>query len=154
MISRWVTPRIEQALKTQAAVPMIGPRQAGKTTLARSVADSRSGALYLDLESREDRDKLADPVLFLRQFERNLVVLDEIHRAPEIFSTLRGLIGQGRRTGHGNGRFLVLGSASMDLLRQSSESLAGRISSVELGPFCALELPHDEATLLRLWLRG
>ena len=92
MIPRWATPRIEQALKTQAAVAIIGPRQAGKTTLARSIADSRPGALYLDLESREDRDKLADPVLFLRQFERNLMVLDKIHRAPEIFGTLRGLI--------------------------------------------------------------
>jgi predicted AAA+ superfamily ATPase len=154
MIPRWDTRKIEQALKAQAAVAIIGPRQAGKTTLARSIADSRPGALYLDLESREARDKLADPALFLRQFERSLVVLDEIHRAPEIFSTLRGLIDQGRRTGHGKGRFLVLGSASMDLLRQSSESLAGRISYVELGPFCAMELSSDEATLLRLWLRG
>ena len=154
MIPRWATPRIEQALETQAAVAIIGPRQAGKTTLARSIADSRPGALYLDLESREDRDKLADPVLFLRQFERNLVVLDEIHRTPQIFGPLRGLIDQGRRMGHGKGRFLVLGSASMDLLRQSGESLAGRISYVELGAFCAIELPSDEATLLRLWLRG
>jgi len=154
MIQRWATPEIERALSAQAAVAVIGPRQAGKTTLARSIADSRPGTLYLDLESREDRDKLADPVLFLRQFERSLVVLDEIHRAPEIFSTLRGLIDQGRRTGHGKGRFLVLGSASMDLLRQSSESLAGRISYVELGPFCTVELPADESTLLRLWLRG
>jgi len=154
MIPRWATPKIEQALRAQAAVAIIGPRQAGKTTLARSIADSRQGALYLDLESREDRDKLTDPALFLRQFERNLVVLDEIHRAPEIFSPMRGLIDQGRRTGHGKGRFLVLGSASMDLLRQSSESLAGRISYVELGPFCAIELPSDEATLLQLWLRG
>lgn len=154
MIPRWATPKIEIALLAQAAVAIVGPRQAGKTTLARSIADSRPGALYLDLESREDRDKLVDPQLFLRQFERDLVVLDEIHRAPEIFSALRGLIDDGRRTGHGKGRFLVLGSASMDLLRQSSESLAGRISYVELGPFCTTELPSDEATLLRLWLRG
>ncbi len=154
MIFRWITPRIEQALNTQAAVAILGPRQAGKTTLARSLADSRPGALYLDLESRADRDKLADPVLFLRQFERNLVVLDEIHRAPEIFGSLRGLIDEGRRKGQGKGRFLVLGSASIDLLRQSGESLAGRISYIELGPFSAIELPADESTLLRLWLRG
>ncbi len=154
MIRRWVTPRIEQALNAQAAVAIIGPRQAGKTTLARSIADSWPSALYLDLESREDRDKLTDPTLFLRQFETSLVVLDEIHRAPEIFSTLRGLIDQGRRTGHGRGRFLVLGSASIDLLRQSGESLAGRISYIELGPFSVVELPADESTLLRLWLRG
>lgn len=154
MIRRWLTPSIERSLSAQAAVAIIGPRQAGKTTLARNIADSRPGSLYLDLESREDRDKLADPTLFLRQFELHLVVLDEIHRAPEIFSALRGLIDQGRRTGHGKGRFLVLGSASMDLLRQSGESLAGRISYVELGPFCAVELPADESALLRLWLRG
>jgi len=154
MIERWVASRTEQALRVQAAVAIIGPRQAGKTTLARRIADSVPGTVYLDLESREDRDKLADPALFLRQYVGNLVVLDEIHRAPEIFSTLRGLIDQGRRAGHGKGRFLVLGSASMDLLRQSSESLAGRISYIELGPLCAVELPADEATLLRLWLRG
>jgi uncharacterized protein len=154
MITRWAAPRIEEALNTQAAVAILGPRQAGKTTLARDIAEFQPGSLYLDLESREDRDKLTEPTLFLRQFERNLVVLDEIHRAPEIFSTLRGLIDQGRRTGHGKGRFLILGSASMALLRQSSESLAGRISYIELGPFCAVELPQDEETLLRLWLRG
>ena len=154
MIQRWLAPKIEQALKSLAAVAIIGPRQAGKTTLARTIADSRPGALYLDLESREDREKLTDPALFLRQFELNLVVLDEIHRAPEIFSALRGLIDQGRRTGHGKGRFLILGSASMDLLRQSSESLAGRISYRELGPFSTIELPAGESTLLRLWLRG
>jgi uncharacterized protein len=154
MIARWATPRIVRALETQAAVAIVGPRQVGKTTLARSIADARPGAVYLDLESTADRDKLADPVLFLRQFESNLVVLDEIHRAPEIFSSLRGLIDQGRRSSHGRARFLVLGSASMDLLRQSSESLAGRISYVELGPFSVMELPADEATLLRLWVRG
>ena len=71
MIPRWATPKIEQALRVQAAVAILGPRQAGKTTLARSIADSLQGALYLDLESREDRDKLTDPALFLRQFERN-----------------------------------------------------------------------------------
>jgi len=133
---------------------LLGPRQAGKTTLARSIADARPGALYLDLEAREDREKLTESVLFLRQYEDRLVVLDEIHRVPELFTALRGVIDQGRRSGRATGRFLVLGSASMDLLRQSSESLAGRISYVNLGPFCVLELPADEPTLLRLWLRG
>ena len=154
MIPRAVTNPIEQALKRQAAVAIIGPRQVGKTTLAREIADSHPGALYLDLEAREDREKLIEPVLFLRQYENSLVVLDEIHRVPELFSSLRGIIDQGRRTGHATGRFLILGSASIDLLRQSGESLAGRITYIDMGPFFTLELPANEPTLLQLWLRG
>ena len=154
MILRSVAKSIEQALKRQAAVAIIGPRQVGKTTLARVIADSRPGALYLDLEAREDREKLIEPVLFLRQYENSLVVLDEIHRVPELFSSLRGIIDQGRRTGHATGRFLILGSASIDLLRQSGESLAGRITYIDMGPFYTLELPAGEPTLLQLWLRG
>jgi predicted AAA+ superfamily ATPase len=154
MIQRSVTTAIEHSLSEQAAVAIIGPRQVGKTTLAREIAGSRPASLYLDLEAREDRDRLAEPALFLRQYENSLVVLDEIHRIPEIFSSLRGIIDKGRRTGHGKGRFLILGSASIDLLRQSSESLAGRITYVNMGPFNVLELPADEPTLLELWTRG
>ena len=154
MIQRSVTTAIEHSLSEQAAVAIIGPRQVGKTTLARQIAGSRPASLYLDLEAREDRDRLAEPALFLRQYENSLVVLDEIHRIPEIFSSLRGIIDKGRRTGHGKGRFLILGSASIDLLRQSSESLAGRITYVNMGPFNVLELPADEPTLLQLWTRG
>jgi len=154
MIQRSVTTAIEHSLSEQAAVAIIGPRQVGKTTLAREIAGSRPASLYLDLEAREDRDRLAEPALFLRQYENSLVVLDEIHRIPEIFSSLRGIIDKGRRTGHGKGRFLILGSASIDLLRQSSESLAGRITYVNMGPFNVLELPADEPTLLQLWTRG
>jgi predicted AAA+ superfamily ATPase len=154
MIGRSVTPFIEQYLSDQASVAIVGPRQVGKTTLARELAEKRPGSLYLDLETREDRDKLAEPALFLRQYENSLVVLDEIHRVPELFSSLRGIIDQGRRTGHGKGRFLILGSASIDLLRQSGESLAGRITYVEMGPFNVLELPTDEPTLLQFWTRG
>jgi len=154
MILRFVAKSVEQALKRQGAVAIIGPRQVGKTTLARVIADSRPGALYLDLEAREDREKLIEPVLFLRQYENSLVVLDEIHRVPELFSSLRGIIDQGRRTGHATGRFLILGSASIDLLRQSGESLAGRITYIDMGPFYTLELPAGEPTLLQLWLRG
>jgi uncharacterized protein len=154
MIARSVTPSIEHSLAEQAAVAIIGPRQVGKTTLAREIADMRLGSLYLDLEAREDRDRLAEPALFLRQYEDSLVVLDEIHRVPELFSSLRGIIDQGRRTGHGKGRFLILGSASIDFLRQSSESLAGRITYINMGPFNVLELPAGESTLLQLWTRG
>ena len=145
---------VEASLKHQAAVVIIGPRQLGKTTLARDIADQHQGSLYLDLEARKDRDKLTEPELFLRGYENALVVLDDIHRVPEIFSSLRGLIDQGRRTGGGTGRFLILGSASIGLLRQSGENLAGRITYVNMGPFNTQELPADEPTLLKLWLRG
>src|ERR1035438_7622060 len=118
MIPRAARSTIEKALNREAAVAIIGPRQVGKTTLALQIAATRPGALYLDLEARGDRDKLTDPVLFLRQYETSLVVLDEIHRVPELFNSLRGIIDQGRRTGHATGRFLILGSASIDLLRQ------------------------------------
>ena len=154
MISRSAAKAIELALKRQAAVAIVGPRQVGKTTLAREIAGSHPGALYLDLEAKEDREKLVEPVLFLRQYENCLVVLDEIHRVPELFSSLRGIIDQGRRTGHATGRFLILGSASIDLLRQSGESLAGRLTYIDMGPFYTLELPAGEPTLLQLWLRG
>ncbi len=151
MITRHIHALVEQALNRQAAVALIGPRQVGKTTLAYAVAEQRH-ALYLDLESSADRHKLTDPALFLSQYEDQLVILDEIHRVPELFMSLRGLIDQGRRKGKRTGRFLILGSASMDLLRQSSESLAGRIEYVDMGAFHLLEVGAEH--LNRLWLRG
>ena len=153
MIPRRKLPVIKDALARQAAVALIGPRQVGKTTLALQLAEEVP-SLYLDLEASEDRRKLADPTLFLRQYEDQLVVLDEIHRVPELFNTLRGLIDQGRRRGHRTGRFLLLGSASMDLMRQSGESLAGRIAHVDLGPLDVLEVESSEPDMNRLWVRG
>lgn len=153
MIPRRALQQVQDALRRQAAVALLGPRQVGKTTLALDIAD-QTGALYLDLEAREDRDKLADPALFLRAYEERLVILDEIHRAPEIFQALRGLIDQGRRRGHRHGRFLMLGSASLDLLRQSGESLAGRIAYVDMAPLDALETAERSPSLDALWLRG
>ena len=153
MISRRVLHTVEQALDRQAAVALLGPRQVGKTTLAHAVGERR-GALYLDLEARADRDKLSDPVLFLRAYEDRLVILDEIHRVPELFQALRGLIDEGRRHGRRHGRFLMLGSASIDLLRQSGESLAGRIAYVEMGPLDVLEAGQGDAERQALWLRG
>ena len=144
---------VQEALHRQAAVGLIGPRQVGKTTLALTIAATTT-SIYLDLEMQEDRDKLSDPALFLRAYEDRLVVLDEIHRTPEIFQTLRGLIDQGRHRGHRTGRFLILGSASIDLLQQSGESLAGRIAYVDMGPFDVLEAAADERELLQLWVRG
>jgi len=153
MIERRARKLVDAALQRQAAVGLIGPRQVGKTTLAHGIADKRP-SLYLDLEAAEDRAKLADPALFLRAYEDRLVVLDEIHRTPELFQTLRGLIDQGRRRGHRTGRFLVLGSASIDLLRQSGETLAGRIAYIEMGPFDVAEAARTQEDLLALWVRG
>ena len=94
-----------------------------------------SVALYLDLELPSDRAKLIEPELYLAQHQERLVIFDEIHRLPDIFATLRGLIDQRRRKGKRNGQFLLLGSASIDLLQQSAETLAGRIAYEELTPF-------------------
>ena len=153
MIQRLAYNEIQAALSRQAAVALIGPRQVGKTTLALEVA-ATTDSLYLDLESRKDRARLDDPISFLTSNEDKLIVLDEIHRLPEIFQELRGLIDQGRRRDRRTGRFLILGSASMDLLRQSSESLAGRIAYIEMGPFHALEVLIENSDLNRLWVRG
>jgi len=144
---------VVEALNRQAAVALVGPRQVGKTTLALEIARKKD-ALYLDLETRTDRTKLIDPALFLGSYEDRLIILDEIHRVPELFSELRGLIDRGRRRGRRTGRFLILGSASIDLLRQSGESLAGRIEYVELSPLNALEAATDENSLNSLWVRG
>jgi predicted AAA+ superfamily ATPase len=153
MIARRKLPILKDVLARQAAVALIGPRQAGKTTLALSLSEEVP-SLYLDLEAREDRTKLVEASLFLQQYEDRLVILDEIHRVPELFSTLRGLIDRGRRRGHRTGRFLLLGSASMDLLRQSGESLAGRIAHVDLGPLDVLELESSASDVMKLWVRG
>lgn len=153
MIERRIKHQVRAALDRQAAVAIIGPRQVGKTTLACEIAGERD-ALYLDLEDRNDREKLADPGLFLAQYEDRLVVLDEIHRTPELFQTLRGIIDKGRRKGKRTGRFLILGSASIDLLRQSGESLAGRIEYVDMRPLDITEVGAADNAMNRLWIRG
>lgn len=153
MIRRHVHSTVKEALGRQAVVALIGPRQVGKTTLALEVT-GKTDALYLDLETRTDRAKLADPALFLKPYEDRLVILDEIHRVPELFSELRGLIDQGKRRGRRTGRFLILGSASIGLLRQARESLAGRIEYVELNPLNVLEVGGDDDSLNSLRVRG
>jgi predicted AAA+ superfamily ATPase len=144
---------VKDALARQAAVALVGARQVGKTTLALDIAET-TPSLYLDLESEAERRKLAEPADFLSRYEDKLVILDEIHKVPELFSTLRGLIDQGRRRGRRTGRFLLLGSASMDLLRQSGESLAGRIATVDMGPFDVLEIENTTEAQTALWVRG
>lgn len=151
MIPRYALPKIEKALTREAAVALIGPRQVGKTTLALNIAESRP-SVYLDLEAAADREKLSDPVQFLRLHADKLVILDEIHRVPTLFEALRGIIDEGRRAGRGTGRFLLLGSASIDLMRQS-ETLAGRIAYIDLGPLHVLEANND-LPIERLWVRG
>ncbi|MFC3166378.1 ATP-binding protein [Ciceribacter thiooxidans] len=151
MIPRRKAAQLVELLNTNPAVALLGPRQVGKTTLALEVGESRS-ALYLDLESEADRAKLAEPELYLSNFENQLVILDEVHRVPGLFQSLRGLIDRGRRKGIRTGRFLLLGSASIDLMKQSGETLAGRIAYLELAPIDALEV--SEGDLQNLWLRG
>lgn len=151
MIERRLTAHVAELLARQPAVALLGPRQVGKTTLALELAEGRP-SIYLDLESDADLAKLAEPELYLAQHEDELVVLDEVHRVPGLFRNLRGLIDRGRRRGRRAGRFLLLGSASMDLLRQSGESLAGRIAYVEMTPLDALEVTAGDVDAL--WVRG
>ena len=151
MLKRRLQAQICSDLEAQAAVTLLGARQVGKTTLALQIAEAVP-SIYLDLEDPADRDKLADPALYLRAHEDKLVILDEIQNAPDLFGVLRGLIDKGRRKGRKTGRFLLLGSASIDLLHQSSESLAGRIAYRELAPLDVTETGGD--THDALWLRG
>ena len=153
MLPRLLQHDVQDALLRQSAVAIVGPRQSGKTALARQIGEARN-AVYLDLEDRDDRSRLDEAVLFLDGVADRLVILDEIHRVPELFQTLRGVIDRGRLEGNDTGRFLILGAASIDLLRQSGESLAGRISYLDLTPFSVNEVGDDRATRERLWLRG
>ncbi len=132
-------------------IGLVGPRQAGKTTLAREIAaELNMDSMYLDLELPSDLVKLTEPELFLRQHQQRLVILDEIQRMPGLFPLLRALVDEHRI----NGRFLILGSASPELLRQSAESLAGRIIYHELTPFQLNEVAPDTSLVMQLWLRG
>jgi len=156
MIQRLIQPKVAQLLEQFPAVALLGPRQVGKTTLALSLAESLGeSALYLDLELPSDRAKLSDPELYLNQHEDRLVILDEIHRVPGIFETLRSLIDRRRRKGNRSRHFLLLGSASIDLLHQSAETLAGRIAYEELTPLSVAEVADSEPNAAnRLWVRG
>ncbi|MCW8963856.1 MAG: ATP-binding protein [Gammaproteobacteria bacterium] len=151
MIDRRLQEQLIHLLQHYPAVALLGPRQVGKTTLALAAASSIS-SIYLDLESDAGRAKLTDPELYLADHIDELVILDEVQRLPGIFQNLRGIIDQGRRSGAGEGRFLLLGSASIELLQQSSETLAGRIAYLELTPLDVLEV--EQAEIDDLWVRG
>ncbi|WP_455274521.1 ATP-binding protein [Rhizobium herbae] len=151
MIDRRISAELNALIDSNPAVALIGPRQVGKTTLALAIGERRP-SIYLDLESDADRAKLTEPELYLDQHSDKLVILDEVHRLPNLFQNLRGLIDRGRRTGKKTGRFLLLGSASMELLKQSGETLAGRIAYLEMHPIDGTEVPADDMNTL--WVRG
>ena len=133
---------------------LLGPRQVGKTTLARDIAEDRPGSVYLDLERPADARRLDDADAYLRTHLGRLVVLDEVHRAPGLFAVLRGVIDEGRRQGHRTGQFLLLGSASPELMGMASETLAGRMASVDLAPIDPLEALSAGVDWQAAWLRG
>lgn len=151
MIERRALAQTKDLLGQFPAVVLVGPRQVGKTTLAKACGEDANG-YYLDLESQRDQRKLSDPEDYLSQREDKLVILDEIQRVPDLFTSLRGLIDEGRAKGRKAGRFLLVGSGSLELIQRSSETLAGRIAYVELSPLDALETVP--APVQTLWLRG
>jgi uncharacterized protein len=156
MIPRRIEHQIRDRLSFMPGVVLLGPRQIGKTTLAREIADGRGeSAVYLDLEKEADRALLEDARRWLETQFGKLVVIDEVQRAPDLFSTLRGVIDDRRRAGEGAGHFLLLGSANRILLNQSAESLAGRVAYMDMGPIDAGEARSagwDDIN--QLWVRG
>ena len=165
MMDRRLFEKVNQRLELMPAVAILGPHQAGKTTLAMQIADKQP-SLYLDLQLESDRARLDDPGPYLKEHRDKLIILDEIHRIPELFSTLRAVIDANRRAGKRHAQFVIVGSASPELLRQSSESLAGRLAYTELHGIDLLEAhptsPENAgdqtdrytAILNRLWTRG
>ena len=154
MIKRRIENSIKKALKRSPSVALIGPRQVGKTTIALNISESVP-AIYLDLENRLDLQRARDITAFHAENSDKLIILDEVQRMPEVFAPLRGIIDKERRKGNKAGQFLFLGSASIDLLQQSSESLAGRIAYLELHGIDILEYADQRQDKINtLWLRG
>lgn len=150
MIQRLIQSEIIKLLKAFPAVCILGPRQVGKTTLAKTIAATfKKPALYLDLENPLDRRRLSDPFTFLTDNIDHCIIIDEVQVMPELFSVLRSVIDNKRR----NGQFILLGSASPQLVKGVSESLAGRIAYRELTPLNLLELPAN-IDKNKHWLRG
>lgn len=153
MIERNLEKTLRERLESVPSIVLIGSRQVGKTTLARSIGAGRN-AVYLDLESPADRAKLADAESYLNAHLDDLVILDEVHRIPDLFPILRGRIDEGRRRGIRRGMYILLGSASIELLDRSAESLAGRVSYLELHPLTINEISNTNADINTLWLNG
>lgn len=159
MITRNLEYSLINALKNVPVVALLGPRQVGKTTLALQIAEQALGkkSSYLDLELDTDLSKLDDIESYLRRFENQLLIIDEVQRKPDLFRVLRGLVDIRKRAGEKAGQFLLLGSVSRDLLQQSSETLAGRIRYLELSPFSVLEVFKTDTLGFnpeKLWFRG
>ena len=160
MIPRLLSADLLKALEAMPAVALLGPRQVGKTTLAHEIANSQieKKTSYMDLELDSDLAKLDDAESYLKRFENRLLIIDEVQLRPNLFPILRSLIDARIRAGEKSAQFLLLGSASRDLLQQSSETLAGRIRYLELRPFTVTELIHAldplEFNIDKLWFRG
>jgi predicted AAA+ superfamily ATPase len=152
MIKRFLSQKLKELIPDFPAIAILGARQVGKTTLAQALAENfDQESIYLDLESPSDQAKLAEAEQYFNLNESKLIILDEIQRMPDLFQVLRGVIDRKRKKGFRSCQFLILGSASLELIRQSSESLAGRIAYEELGGFTILEVENN---LEKLWLRG
>lgn len=150
MITRSITQHLSDLLEDFPIIGIVGPRQVGKTTLAQILINKISKeSIYIDLELPSDRVKLTDAEFFLTQYENQCVIIDEIQLMPSLFSLIRALVDKNRK----NGRFILLGSASPELIRGTSQSLAGRISYVELFPFNLTEI-SDQFTVQKHWFRG
>ena len=154
MITRGIAKQAKLALGAMSAVVLLGPRQIGKTTLTRQLGQAKTPpALYYDLEQPEVRSLVTASPNFLRSLPpEQTVILDEIQRVPDIFQILRGLIDERRFVGHTAGSFILTGSASFTLLRQTSESLAGRARYLTMPPLLVPEIGADNTETL--WLRG
>jgi len=158
MLKRELSNNLAISLQQAPVVALLGPRQAGKTTLALAVAELQSKkSIYLDLELDSDLNKLNDAESYLKRLDNHLVIIDEVQRKPDLFRTLRSIVDIRKRAGEKAGQFLLLGSASRELLQQSSETLAGRIQYLELSPFNVIEVYAIDPTGFnadKLWLRG
>lgn len=151
IISRKAQVIVKKYLKIFPAVVILGSRQCGKSTLIRSMSAEMSGFLYLDLERQSDRARLTDAELFFKYNAERTICVDEVQTMPEIFTVLRSVIDDDRRCG----RFVLLGSASRELIQRSSDSLAGRIGLIDLTPFLLNEVENEEGySLFRYWYRG
>lgn len=159
MLQRLLEYKTIQALATMPVVAILGPRQVGKTTLALEIANNKldKEVVYLDLEGDSDLGRLNEPEAYLQRFANKLLIIDEVQRKPDLFRTLRSLVDERKRTGERVGQFLLLGSASRDLIQHSSGTLAGCIRFLELSPFSILELLSNAPQgfeIEKLWMRG
>ncbi|TVR18200.1 MAG: ATP-binding protein [Balneolaceae bacterium] len=159
MIARGLENKLIAALSNMPVVALVGPRQVGKTTLALQTTQKHfpKESFYLDLELESDLSKLSDAESYIKRFQNQLLIIDEVQLKPDLFRLLRGLVDIRKRAGEKAGQFLLLGSASRDLLQHSSETLAGRIRYLELSPFNSLELYKSDPLGFntdKLWFRG